>query len=128
MKRIRTILVLGLFLFFELLCQNSFARENIRELFKNNQAIIYTINIRNFASSDRNLDGLINIYEGDIKGTFLNAKEKLPELVHEGINTIYVLPITPVGKYKALGTAGSLYAMDAFDKINPQLDTLNQLI
>ena len=39
----------------------------------------------------------------------------------KGINTIHVLPITPVGKVKALGTAGSLYAASSFDSINPQL-------
>ena len=31
---------------------------------------------------------------GDIKGTFLNASEKLKDLKKEGINTIYLLPIT----------------------------------
>ena len=38
-----------------------------------------------------------------------------------GINTIHVLPITPVGKIKALGTAGSLYATSDFSSLNPQL-------
>lgn len=103
----------------------SYARENIRELFKNNEAIIYTINIRNFAAVDKNLDGLINPDDGDIKGTFLNAKNKLKELKDQGINTIYVLPITPSGKLKALGTYGSLYAMDSFDTIDNRLDDEN---
>lgn len=110
-----------------LIFQCAFARENIREIFKNNQAVIYTINIRNFASVDKNLDGIINVYDGDVKGSFLNAKEKLQDLVREGINTVYVLPITPSGKYKALGTAGSLYAMDSFNTINPQLDDNNPM-
>ena len=119
----RRIIFLGLVLFLSLAqSQAVFARENIRELFRNNQAIIYTINIRNFASVDKNFNGIIDLEDGDTKGTFLNAKDKLKTLKAEGINTIYVLPITSVGKLKALGTAGSLYAMDEFDKINPQLD------
>ena len=39
-----------------------------------------------------------------------------------GVNTVYLLPITKTGKLKALGTAGSLYALDSFEKLNPQLD------
>lgn len=116
----KKIIILGLVL----LLNSAFARDNIIELFKNNEAIIYTLNIRSFASIDKNLDGIIDINQGDIKGTFLNAKEKLPELAHDGINTIYLLPITPTGKLKALGTRGSLYAMNAFNEINPELDDL----
>ncbi len=100
------------------------AKDSIREVFKNNQAVIYTINIRNFSSFDKNLDGLIDESKGDIRGTFLGAKDKLEELFKEGINTIYVLPITPVGRLKALGTKGSLYSMDSFDSINPDFDDL----
>jgi len=100
----------------------SIARENLREQFKNNSAIIYTINIRNFGAIDKDLDGIINTQKGDIKGTFLNAKEKLPLLKNEGINTIYLLPVTPTGKLKALGNRGSLYALDSFDEINPEFD------
>lgn len=101
------------------------ARENIRELFKDNSAIIYTLNIRNFGAVDKNNDGIIDIDDGDIKGTFLNAKDKLKNLSYEGINTLYLLPITKTGKLKALGTAGSLYAIDSFDEIAPELDDLS---
>ena len=39
-----------------------------------------------------------------------------------------VLPITPVGKLKALGTAGSVYAISDFENINHQLvDTKSAL-
>ena len=123
MKRNKIILLLCLSFFI----QNANARENIKELFKNNQAIIYTINIRNFGSTDKDNDGIINPKKGDIRGSFLNAKENLKKLSDDGINTIYVLPITPVGKYKALGTAGSLYAMDSFNTINPQIDDTNPM-
>ena len=102
-----------------------FARDDIREQFKNNAAIIYTINIRNFAAIDNDSNGLIEVEKSDKIGTFVAAKEKLNSLKLEGINTIYLLPITPSGKLKALGTAGSLYAMDDFEKISPELDEPN---
>lgn len=118
----RSIIYLGLILL--LVSSFASARENIRELFKNNSAIIYTINIRNFASSDNDLNGTIELKNGDKIGTFLSAKDKLDELKKEGINTIYLLPITKNGKLKALGAAGSLYAMDSFDEIAPELDEI----
>ena len=97
-------------------------KANLKEQFKNNEAVIYTINIRSFGAVDKNNDGIIEEEKGDIRGTFLNAKDKLKDLAYEGINTIYVLPITKTGKLKALGTAGSLYAMDSFTILSPELD------
>lgn len=117
MKRILIFLGIVSFLF-----NAGFAKESLRELFKNNEAIIYTINIRNFSAEDKNFDGIIEIDKGDKTGTFIGAKAKLKELSQQGINVVYLLPITPSGKLKALGTMGSLYAMDEFDKIAPELD------
>lgn len=117
MKRILIFLGIVSFLF-----SAGFAKESLRELFKNNEAIIYTINIRNFSAVDKNSDGIIEIDKGDKTGTFIGAKTKLKELSQQGINVVYLLPITPSGKLKALGTMGSLYAMDEFDKIAPELD------
>ena len=108
-------------LFFPLFAYGS-QRADLKEQFKNNEAIIYTINIRNFGAVDKDNDGIINEEKGDIRGTFLNAKDKLEDLKAEGINTVYVLPITKTGKLKALGTAGSLYAMDSFTILSPELD------
>ena len=125
MKRITAII--GLFSFFMSgnLAFGNEANVSLRELFKNNEAIIYTINIRNFGATDKNSNEIIDVQEGDISGTFLNAKDKLKSLKEEGINTIYLLPITKTGKLKALGTAGSLYAMDSFTEISPFLDDIN---
>ena len=128
MKRIR--IIIGLFSIIAF-CTNVYAQnetKSLREMFKNNEAIIYTINIRNFSAIDKDNDGIIDIESGDINGTFVNAKERLKTLKDEGINTIYVMPITKTGKLKALGTAGSLYAMDSFSEISPFLDdTTNDL-
>lgn len=108
---------------------NSFAEEqSLRSMFQNNEAIIYSLNLRTFNASDKNGNGIIEFSQGENSGSFINAIERLDELKSLGINTIHLLPITPVGKIKALGTAGSLYSMSDFTKINIQLaDTNSEL-
>ena len=98
---------------------------DLRTLFISNKAIIYTINIRSFGAEDKNDNDIIEPWLGDTPGTFVNARNRLDEIIETGANTIYLLPITKVGKLKALGTSGSLYAMDSFNEINPQLDDKN---
>ena len=61
-------------------------RANLKEQFIKNESVIYTINIRSFGSIDNNNDGIISPNRGDIKGTFLNAKNRLNDLKNEGIN------------------------------------------
>ena len=106
-------------------CNTCFAAQwnnDLRSLFINNKSIIYALNIRSFGAKDLNGNDIIEVELGDTTGTFLNAIPRLKELTKMGINTVYLLPITKTGKLKALGTAGSLYALDSFDKLNPQLD------
>jgi len=97
-------------------------KNDLRTLFQNGNANIYVINIRTFSASDTNHNEIIEIEKGETPGTFTGAAKRLDNLASHGINTIHLLPITPVGKLKALGTAGSLYAMDDFSTLNPQLD------
>lgn len=92
---------------------------DLRTLFLKNNAIIYTINIRTFNAKDTNGNELID--ENEEGGNFINSINELDNLSKLGINTLHVLPITPVGKLKAYGTAGSLYALSDFSSINPQL-------
>ena len=94
---------------------------DLRTMFLSNAAIIYELNIRTFNAKDTNGNGIIDISEGEESGNFLNAIERLNELGSLGINTIHVQPVTPVGKTKAIGTAGSIYAASSFDTLNPQL-------
>lgn len=98
---------------------------DLKRLFSDNSAIIYEINLRTFGALDTNKNGIIDFDDAEESGNFLNAIVKLDELYQKGINTIHVLPITPVGKTKALGTAGSLYAASSFNSINPQLGSKN---
>ena len=94
---------------------------NLRSTFLNNSAVIYGVNLRTFNAQDANNNGIIDFDENEESGTFLNAIDRLDELKNRGVNTIHLLPITPVGTTKALGTAGSLYAVSDFKSLNPQL-------
>ncbi len=96
---------------------------NLRTLFNTNKTNICGINIRTFNAQDLNGNEIID--ENEVSGNFLNAVERLDEIKALGINTLHVLPITPVGRLKALGTAGSVYAAENFWSINPQLTAKN---
>ncbi len=92
-----------------------------RAQFQTNSLVILGVNIRTFNAKDLNKNGIIEEKKGEERGTFLNAIDRLDELAMQGVNTIHLLPITPVGKLKAVGTAGSLYALNSYNEINPQL-------
>ncbi len=115
-------LYLLVFLILVLLCNNrAFAGSDndLRTLFTNNKSSIYAINIRTFNAQDTNGNEIID--EDEISGNFINAISRLDEIKDLGINTLHVLPITPIGRLKALGTAGSVYSAADFWSINPQL-------
>jgi len=127
MKKVKNILILAfLVLFFG---TSAFAEtawvNDLKSLFQSNGAIIYAINLRTFNSNDKNQNGIIEEDLGEERGTFLNAIGRLDELVQCGVNTVHLMPITPVGKVKALGTAGSLYAASSFNELNPQFKSPN---
>ncbi len=96
-------------------------KNDLRSKFLNNETVIMEINIRSFNSQDLDGDGFIQEDNGEVRGTFINAIERLDELKNIGVNTLHVLPITPTGKLKALGTAGSLYAASDFSSLNTDL-------
>lgn len=98
---------------------NGIWHNDLRSQFLQNKSIIYAINIRTFNAKDTNKNEIIDINEES--GNFLNAINRLDEIQNMGINTLHLLPITPVGKLKALGTAGSVYALADFGSLNPQL-------
>lgn len=102
--------------------------QSLRSMFQNNEAIIYSLNLRTFNANDKNGNGIVELSQGETAGSFISAIDRLDEIKALGINTIHLLPITPVGKIKALGTAGSLYSMSDFTKLNLQLaDTNSEL-
>ena len=103
---------------------NGVWNNDLKNLFLINQAVILAINIRTFNSADKNHNDIIEIDKGETAGNFINAIQRLDEISSSGVNTVHLLPITPSGKIKAIGTAGSLYAISDFTKLNSQLDDL----
>ncbi len=98
-------------------------KNDLRTKFLNNNATIMGIIIRNFGAKDKKGNQLLR--EGDVRGNFNNAVDRLDELKNLGINTLHVLPVNPPGKMNAMGTAGSVYAPADFLKIDPALDDPN---
>ena len=98
-------------------------KNNLRTMFKNNQAIIYAMIPRTFTAENYNDTDLID--GNDKSGTFLSAINRLDEMKQLGINTFHLLPIHPQGKMEAKGNAGSLYAPKDYLEIDPVLDDKN---
>ena len=94
-------------------------KNNLRTLFRNNEAKILAILPRIFNAKDMNGNEYIDGNEQN--GTFLNAIERLDEVKAQGFNTLHLLPIHPPGKIKAMGTAGSVYAPKDLLAIDPML-------
>jgi len=103
-------------------------KNDLKQKFQSNNAIIYGLVIRNFNAKDQNCNEIIELEKGEESGTFLNAIERLDELKEMGINTIHLLPVTKTGKSLALGNAGSVYAMASFNEIDPMLDDKNNTL
>lgn len=123
MKLLNKFLTLAVCVIFSVQCAYSTDVwvNDLKKLFTANSTVIYEINLRTFGANDIDKNGIIDFDSAEESGNFLNAIPRLDELAQKGINTIHVMPITPVGKTKALGTAGSLYASSSFSTINPQL-------
>ncbi|EKE02759.1 MAG: alpha amylase catalytic region [uncultured bacterium] len=100
-------------------------KNDLRELFHENKAVIYAMVMRTFNAKDQNGNGLIDTNNGEQTGTFLNAIERLDELKSLGINTLHVLPIHPPGKKGAMGIAGSVYAPLSYLEVDSKLDDPN---
>lgn len=92
---------------------------DLRTKFKNNEATLMGVIMRTLGAENKVGNELIR--EGDVRGNFTNAVNRLDELKNLGINTLHVLPIHPPGKENAMGTAGSVYAPADFLKIDPAL-------
>lgn len=119
-KKLLFVLLVTLFCSAKSFSANAWIND-LRTLFLSNNAIIYAINVRTFNAKDTNKNGIIEEDLGEERGTFINAIDRLDELKFNNVNTVLLLPVTSVGKFKALGTAGSLYAAASFNELNSQL-------
>jgi len=77
-----------------------------------NKTVVYEVNIRAF-SKDGNLAGVT---------------AGLPRLKKLGVNVVWLMPIFPVGKIKAVAPLGSPYAVADYDRVNPEFGTEADLI
>ncbi|HWB28700.1 MAG TPA: alpha-amylase family glycosyl hydrolase [Chitinophagaceae bacterium] len=71
-----------------------------------------------------------NIYEVNIRqytteGTFNAFAAHLPRLKDMGVDILWFMPVTPIGKVKRLGTLGSYYACSSYTAINPEFGTMD---
>ncbi len=96
-------------------------KNDLKQMFEQNKAVTYALIIRTFNAKDKDGDELIDVDKGEKKGNFLNAIDRLDELKGLGVNTLHLLPINPPTLTNALGTAGSLYAVDSYTEIDPDL-------
>lgn len=94
-------------------------KNDLRSMIQDNKAVIWAIVPRTFNAHDKNGNDIID--DNEKKGTFLNAIERLDELVALGVNTIHVLPVHQPGSIHAMGLSGSLYAPKDLLKIDPEL-------
>lgn len=99
-------------------------KNDLRSLFKKNEAKILAIIPRTFTAKD--VDGSELIDRDDEKiGTFTSGIARLDEVKAQGFNTLHVLPIHQPGYKKAMGLAGSLYSPLNMLEIDPMLDDKN---
>jgi len=71
-----------------------------------------------------------NIYEVNVRqytaeGTFTAFGQHLPRLAAMGVETLWFMPITPIGVPKRLGTLGSYYACSSYVQTNPEFGTID---
>jgi glycosidase len=71
-----------------------------------------------------------NLYEVNIRqytpeGTFDAFVEHLPRLRDMGVETLWLMPITPISVELRQGTLGSYYACSDYTAINPEFGTLD---
>lgn len=97
--------------------------ENNKKDWSNN-ATVYNLFVRYATSYDHFNNGQIAIEDNHgfrSTGTFLKSIALLPYLKKIGINTIYLLPITSVGRDRMKGNLGSPYAIRNPYQIEPTL-------
>ena len=73
-----------------------------------------------------------NIYEVNIRqytpeGTFNALAKELPRLRSMGVETIWLMPITPIAQKNMKGSLGSPYACSDYTAVNPEFGTLDDL-
>src|SRR5581483_8571853 len=71
-------------------------------------AVIYELNTRQFTP----------------EGTIRAAEKELPRLQKLGIDSVWVMPVQPIGEKNRKGKLGSPYAVQDYLNVNPDLGTM----
>ena len=71
-----------------------------------------------------------NVYEVNVRqytaeGTFLAFAKHLPRLQDMGVETLWFMPIYPIGKDRRLGSMGSYYSISDYRTTNPEFGSLD---
>ena len=69
----------------------------------------------------------VNIRQYTPEGTFKAFEKSLPRLQEMGVDIIWIMPIYPIGQLNRKGTLGSYYAVQDYQKVNPEFGTLADL-
>src|SRR5258706_4789479 len=101
--------------------------------------IVYTIFFCSNFSYTQNNNAIIdghpawimqgNIYEVNVRqytpeGTFKAFEKQLDRLKDMGVQTLWFMPINPIGKLDRKGTLGSYYAVSDYKDVNPEFGTM----
>ena len=70
-----------------------------------------------------------NIYEVNVRqytpeGTFRAFEKQLDRLKDMGVQTLWFMPVHPIGKLDRKGTLGSYYAVSDYKAVNPEFGTM----
>lgn len=73
-----------------------------------------------------------NIYEVNIRqyteeGTFKAFEAHMPRLKEMGVDILWLMPIHPISEKNRKGSMGSYYAVQDYQKVNPEFGTLDDL-
>lgn len=77
-------------------------------------AVIYEVNLRDYNA---------NYYKTKTKDIFTQFIGELPRLKKLGVNTLWFMPIHPIGKLNRKGTLGSPYSVADYQDVNPEFGT-----
>jgi glycosidase len=66
----------------------------------------------------------VNIRQYTPEGTFRAFEAHLPRLRKLGVNTLWIMPISPIGVTERKGTLGSYYSIRDYKGINPEFGTM----
>ncbi|HQW84937.1 MAG TPA: alpha-amylase family glycosyl hydrolase [Ferruginibacter sp.] len=65
----------------------------------------------------------VNLRQFSVEGTFNAFAKALPRLAAMGVETLWIMPIHPIGKVNRKGTLGSYYSISNFMAVNPEFGT-----